>query len=211
MSLSPGIIVAIIGLAAVAALATKGHAKQIKASVTPLSGWMFGPRPRGVNYTKGMPERPTMQGAGWTFTFPGPGGEVDAVVNYSPGSLVGAKSLIARYAVTGSEFMASEESNVPGRVGICLQRRGDDWSGTGKYQQYRLYGQDRPLLVAGEGQFEASAFTDVQGKVVAQAVVDAVLADLDNYAIVFGGTFASHGVHAAESSSFTLLALDVVR
>ena len=180
-----------------------------KASATASNagGWYIGPIANGRNYSENMPATPTLQGNGWYIDFPASGG-VDAVVNTSPPSLVGAKSLVVNYSVTGSGFLAAGESNVPGRVGICIQRRGDNWSGSGKYQQYRLYGQDRPLLVAGEGTFTASVWTDVKGQVVEQSVVDGVLADLDNYAIVFGGSFASHGVYSTEASRFYLLGVE---
>lgn len=170
---------------------------------TPQSGWYIGPVANGRNYSENMPATPTLQDGGWYIDFPTSGG-VDAVVNKSPQSLVGATAITIRYTVTGGGFLAAGESNVPGRVGICIQRRGDNWSGSGKYQQYRLYGQDRPLLVAGEGTFTASVWTDVKGQVADQSVVDGVLGDLDNYAIVFGGSFASHGVYATEPSRFTL-------
>lgn len=174
------------------------------------SGWYFGPIVHGKNYTEGMPARPTPQGAGWTFTFPA-NGQVDAVVNGNPPSMVGATAITLHYAVTGDGFLASEESGVPGRVGICIQRRGDDWSGSGKYQQYRLYGQDRPLLVAGEGQVIASTWTDVRGQVASPEAVDAVLSDLGSVQVVFGGSFASHGVYATQPSTFTMTSIEIVR
>lgn len=171
------------------------------------SSWTFGPVVRGENYTKGMPAGPTPLANGWTFNFPGPAGQVDAVVNHAPGPMTGARGLAMEYVVTGSGFVAADEVGVPGRVGLCLQRRGDDWSGKGVYQQYRLYGVNRPLLVAGKGSVVATQFTDVAGQPVSAAVLAAVLADLDNVAVVFGGSFASHGVYATQPSSFTLLEL----
>lgn len=115
----------------------------------PQSDWIIGPIVHGKNYSVGMPAAPTMEGAGWVINFPGSGGGIDAVINKSPPSLVGVKQLEMHYTVTGGGFYATEQVNIPGRVGICLQRRRDDWSGKGVYQQYRLYGQSRPLLAAG--------------------------------------------------------------
>lgn len=190
---------------------SSNHRPNIPTPVIGETGWIIGPIVRGQNYSVGMPATPTPQGEGWTMALPGPGGEVDSVANHSPPSLVGATALVMRYAVTGGGFFASGETNVPGRVGLCIQRRGDNWSGEGKYQQYRLYGQSRPLLVAGEDQsLTASVWTDVKGQVVSQAVVDGVFSDLDNYSVVFGGSFASHGVYTTEPSTFTLTALEVV-
>jgi hypothetical protein len=62
-------------------------------------------------------------------------------------------------------------------------------------------------LVAGEGSLVADVWTDVQGKIASAEAVSAVLADLDNVAVVFGGTFASHGVYATLTSRFTLIEL----
>lgn len=174
--------------------------------------WFFGPLVKGKNYSKGMPESPTPQGTGWTMSFPDVNGEVDAVVNFNPPSLVGAKGVTLHYSVTGSGFLASTENNVPGRVGIVLQRKGDNWSGSGQYQQYRLYGQSRPLLVAGDNQqVVATVWTDVMGQVASQTVVDTVFANLDNVAVCFGGSFASHGVFVTQPSTFTLKEFEVLR
>jgi hypothetical protein len=162
-----------------------------------------------------MPAYPTPEGAGWRINMPGPGGGVDAVIKHDPPSLVGATALTMNYTVTGGGFLATEQVNVPGRVGICLQRRGDDWSGKGAYQQYRLYGQSRPLLVAGDGVLTvpllAGTMTDVYGQPASQATIDAVIANLDNVAVVFGGSFASHGVYATQPSEFHMVTLDPVR
>lgn len=172
------------------------------------SAWAFGPIINGENFTKGMPARPTTQGTTWYFDFKNKPSEVDAVVNKTPPNLVGATKIVLRYSVTGGGFLASGENNVPGRVGISVQRKGDNWSGTGKYQQYRLYGQPRPLLAAGSGTIEASTWTDVQGKVASPAVVATVFANADNISIVFGGSFASHGVYATQPSRFTFVGLE---
>lgn len=202
------IIILVVGIAVIAFLLSKKKSAHKTTPPKTTTGWYFGPIIGGKNYSAGMPASPTMQGSGWFFDFK-PGVEVDAVVNGKPPYLVGAKSLTMRYAVEGSGFQAAGENNVSGRVGLMLQRKGDDWSGKGKYQQYRLYGQSRPLLAAGEGQVTATTFTDVQGQVVSQAVVDAVLADLDCYAVVFGGSFASHGVLASPPARFTFRGLDI--
>lgn len=175
------------------------------------TSWFFGPIIDGENYTKGMPARPTAAGQGFTFDFKNAPSEVDAVIKKNPPSLVGMKGLKLNYTVTGSGFMAAGETNVPGRVGISLQRKGDNWSGSGQYQQYRLYSQSRPLLVAGSGQVVATTWIDVKGKVVSPAVVSTVVANLDNYSVVFGGSFASHGVYATQPASFTMVNIEVMR
>jgi hypothetical protein len=197
-------VLGIIGFLAVAKSKHKGGQVSGSSATPPHAGWYIGPIVRGTDYSQGMPKHPTMQGAGWIIDLPLSGG-VDAVINPDPPSYVGARAITARYRVTGGDFLATDENNEPGRVGICIQRRGDDWSGKGKYQQYRLYGTDRPLLVAGEGQLSEASWTDVEGQPVSQDVVDAVLADLAAIMVCFGGSSASHGVYATQPSTFTLI------
>jgi hypothetical protein len=206
--------IAIIVVCLVLLACSGGGNHKTNPSVPPqqTSAWRIGPIANGKNYSEGMPAYPTIEGAGWGFAFPSPGGGVDAVENLSPESLVGVKAITVKYSVTGSGFYATGETNVPGRVGFCIQRRGDNWSGAGKYQQYRLYGTVRPLLVPGAGQqFTVTSWTDVKGQPVDQVVIDSVLNDLGSYMIVFGGSFASHGVYATQPSTFHFLGEEFVR
>lgn len=201
---------ALILMAALVGCSSGGgsHHSSPKPSPAPqTSGWSFGPVVNGKNFSEGVAAAPTLQGNGWTFAVPSTGG-VDAVIKKSPPLTVGAKSVTLHYSVTGGGFLATGENSVAGRVGFSIQRRGDNWSGSGAYQQYRLFGKSRPLLKAGQAtltiQLTAGNLTDVGGKAASQAAIDAVLADLDNYSVVFGGTFASHGVYATQPSTFTL-------
>jgi len=172
-------------------------------------GWIICPVVNGKNYSEGMPARPVLQGAGWYFDFPQSGG-VDYVQNKNPPSLVGAKQIALRYAVTGAGFTAADE-NAPGRVGLHLQRKGDDWSGQGKFQQYRWYSHQRPVLVAGEFvltvPLELSAWGDVYGKNDDADAFAAALKETACIAVVFGGEAAGHGVYATQPSRFALLEL----
>ncbi len=203
------IILAILVAIVVAVFLVKGSKAGKPKTTGPTSGWLIGPNIDNENRSVNMPARPTLQGAGWFIELVTPASNVHAVLNYQPPPLVGATAVHMRYAVTGGGFVSSDGGDA--RVSLCIQRKGDDWTGEGKYQQYRLYSQSRPLLGAGDGHLVASVWTDVKGKVVSQAVVDAVLADLSNLAVTFGGDFAAHGVFATEPSRFTLLAIDVAR
>jgi hypothetical protein len=194
--LSGGLIAALVGGAVLGALLLKGKGKPTKAAKP--SGWRIGPTVNGRNLSVGMPASPTMQGTGWYFDFP-PNGSVHAVQGFGvpvPTSL--------RYTVTGSGFTPTEYPDRPALVGLCLQRRGDDWSGKGKYQGYRWYHSLGPLR-AGEFSvavpLDPSAWADVQGQ---QGPGFAeTLADLDNVALVFGHASGfAHGVSG--SGRFTL-------
>lgn len=178
------------------------HSHPIPVPQPAISAWTIGPVIDGVNYSKGMPAHPTMQGVNWYFDFPQSGH-----VDYVSGRPAVGPVVTMRFSVSGSGFKpANDTSNVPAKVGLCLQRKGDNWSGAGVYQQYRLFSKARVTLKAGEGQqLVASEWTDVQGKPVGPEVVLVVLSNLDNVAVVFGGQFAGHGVYSTEKSRFTML------
>lgn len=179
------------------------------------SGWIIGPIIKGKNSSVGMPTRPTLEGSGWNIALPGPGGHVHYVQNFNPPSLVGAKSIVMVYTVTGGGFMPQGGGATPAKVGLQFQRNGDDWSGKGSKQYYRWYSKSRPNLKAGEFTLtvplEMQAWHDVYGKSDYLGGFDAAVQDLDNIAVVFGGQFAGHGVYATEPSRFTLVSLTVER
>ena len=212
------VLLAIVFIAALARLVlSESKRKKDADRVKNTTGWVIGPVVRGVNHSVGMPERPTMQGAGWYFDFPAAGGKVDYVQWFDPPTLVGAKRIIVRYAVTGGGFTPFEYPDRPATVGVQFQRNGDNWSGGGKYQSYRWF--SRQLLALQDGEFtlnvplEMAAWGDVFGKSDNQAAFDAALKDMSNLAIVFGHASggAGHGVFATEPSKFTLLGIEVLR
>lgn len=208
------ITLALLARAVLSALEKKKSAAKMRS----MTGWFIGPEIKGRNYSVGMPERPTTQGEGWSIDFPTSAqSHVDYVQWFSAPSLVGAKQLVIRYAVTGGDFKPFEYPDRQATVGVQFQRKGDDWSGNGKYQSYRWYSRKLPALKAGEFTLSVplvmSAWNDVYGKSDNQAAFDAALADMSNFAIVFGHATggAGHGVFATKPSRFTLISLDVVR
>lgn len=211
----PTVLICIGGAAAFAFLLfnKKGKKKATKPS-TNATGWMFGPFPNGVNYSRGMPERPTLQGSGWVMNFPDASGEVDAVVNFSPPSLVGAKQVVMRFAITGAGFTVSEKPEKTPYVSFMLQRKGDDW--TTNKPSYRWYSNQMIALKAGEFTLtvplDTSGMHNMQGQHSDDAGLADALRELDNIAVCFGhDSGQSHGVYATEPSRLTLLSLDVVR
>jgi hypothetical protein len=176
-------------------------------------GWVIGPTIHGENHSVKMPARPTMQGKGWTFDFPGPDGKVDYVQNFDPPNLVGATAIVLRCRVTGGGFVAAGSSN-PATVTVCIQRRGDDWSAKGKFESYRYYADLRTPLAAGEYvltfPLEVSRWGSVMHEPDNAANFAACLRELDCLAVVFGAKGgAGHGVYATQPSQFTLLGLEV--
>jgi hypothetical protein len=175
--------------------------------------WVIGPVVKGKNYSIGMPPHPTMQGAGWFFDFPKPGGKVDYVQNFDPPPLVGARKITLRYAVTGGGFTPDDQDG-RARVGLQFQRKGDDWTAKGAMQSYRWYSLERPALSPGEFTLtvalEPGSWGNVHGSSTDAAGFAAALRELDNIAVVFGSDGAAgHGVYATKASRFTLVELTV--
>ena len=174
------------------------------------TGWVIGPIIRGTNHSIGMPASPTPLGVGWFIDFPGPGGKVDYVQNFSPPALQAGKTLKIDFTVSGAGFTPYEFPDRQAMVSIQFQRRGDNWSGTGAMQSYRWYSRQMVLLAPGEFTLTVplvlESWGDVQGKSDNPDAFAAAMLDLDNIAIVFGhSSGAGHGVYASEPSRFTLL------
>lgn len=179
-------------------------------------GWYIGPVIDGKNSSVGMPSKPTLLGEGWYIDFPvGPKTGVDYVQNYSPPSLVGAKEIVMHYTVSGTGFMPSDDaSNVSARVGLLIQRKGDDWSSS--KQTYRWFSKSRPTLKEGEFTLrvplEVASWHDVYGKSSSQIGFDNTIKDLSNISVVFGGQFAGHGVYTTTPPArFTMQSMEIVR
>jgi hypothetical protein len=180
------------------------------------SAWSIGPIIRGQNYSVGMPASPTPIGAGWLIQFPmGANTHVDYVQWHRVPSLVGVKQVVMRYEVTGSGFVA-HGATTPATVGLCFQRRGDDWSGVGAMQSYRWYSRQLPELKAGSYvltvPLDLQNLGDVYGKSDNAAALAATLADLDNLAVVFGNTSgAGHGVYTTAPATFKMAPLEFIQ
>lgn len=208
-------ILIILGVIIVAGFLLKSKSGSKKSnSATNTTGWIIGPIINRLSRSAGMPARPTTQGQGWYFDFPNKGGHVNYVQWFDAPSLVGAKSITMRFAVSGSGFKALNDGSAP-QVGLHFQRKGDDWSAKGEMQSYRWYSRNRPTLKAGEFTlivpFVPEAWGDVYGQSSNVAGFVEAMRDLDNIAVVFGATAAGHGVYATEPSRFTLLGLEIVR
>lgn len=207
------ITVLLIIAAAVTFFLTRSKSKSRPPAVpsTP-AGWVIGPIIRGTNHSIGMPASPTPLGVGWFIDFPGPGGKVDYVQNFSPPALQAGKTLKIDFTVSGAGFVPFEFPDRQAMVSVQFQRRGDNWSGTGAMQSYRWYSRQMVLLAPGEFTLTVplvlESWGDVQGKSDNPDAFAAAMLDLDNIAIVFGhSSGAGHGVYATEPSRFTLLGM----
>ena len=179
--------------------------------------WQIGPIIRGKNYSPGMPSQPTVEGSGWSFTFPAQDG-VHYVTTPLSGSLVDRREVKVRFSIVGRGRLVPTQGDPPARIRLFLQRRGDNWSGAGEYEFYRWWSVSNVVLVAGEHQLAAPLVPDqwfsVFGKPGdhpgAAGQFGAAIANLHAVGQTFGGMFAGHGVYAIESSSrFTLKSFDI--
>lgn len=209
-----GVIVVLAGLLLAR---KKGGVRAVVDAVTPKSGWHIGPVVRGVNLSRGMPEKPypDPQG-GWSINFPDSSGEVHAVVNHSPPSLVGAREVRLHYSVVGGGFTPSEFTTRDALVTFGIQRKGDNWSGTGKYASYRWYSKQVVRLEPGINTLSvplnAAAMSNVNGQSSDVSGLASTISDLDNLSVLFGHSSGrGHGVYATEPSSFTLHGVEVMR
>jgi hypothetical protein len=181
------------------------------------SGWIIGPIVHGKNYSENMPFRPTATPTGWAFTLL-PGQQVDAV-DRDTGPLSGEVymrfRLINDQGATLRPFEKptdGSDSDWPALVSLYFQRKGDDWTGEGKYEMYRWY--CRPVLLLNEGQgelrvpFKPGNWFAVMGT-AADAQPEAfatALREVSRIGLTFGGPAGrSHGVITDKPVTFELL------
>ena len=105
-------------------------------------GWLIGPFVRGRNMSKGLPWRPDKTAQGWKIE----GGEPHYVTRDCDGL---SGSIRLRYRASG---WVAVEGGAPG-VSLHFQRKGDDWSASGRYSMYRWYSREMFPL---EGEHEVT-------------------------------------------------------
>lgn len=179
-----------------------GGGKQV-----PETPWFF-------QYSPGMPNYPSANGAGFTFNFPGP--PASNHVNYLVQPVAGvAGRVVAEGNVTASadaafryDTNANNTCDYPANVRLYFQRRDDDMSGVGPMQFYRWW-HVAPLTLA-PGPFSITARLDpdqwssVYGVRGDAAVADFEAAKANAYVAGFtfgGGCFAGHGVYVSPGTA----------
>ncbi|HEY0597656.1 hypothetical protein [Sphingopyxis sp.] len=209
-------------LAAVAALASLSVTADL-AAADQASGWEIGPIIRGKNLSPGMPARPMPTRGGWYFDFPvgsAAAGHVHYVTGRT-GALAGTSRIVMRYRIDaepGTRFVAQENPRAPATVSIYLQRRGDNWTGRGRYQYYRWYAPVPTVRELAPGEHEISVRLDdpywisVAGRnaIKTPGAMEDAIGDLDRIGLVFGTTaHRGHGVFATRPARFTLLSFEI--
>jgi hypothetical protein len=141
----PTMILRAAALAAFAFLAACGVESEATAQPADISdpeAWTIGPFVRGRNYSKGLPLHPTpRRGGGWHVDIPAAPGSLHAVT-FRHGPLAGKRRIVMRYRVEsapGTRILASSDGRSGSMITLYFQRRGDNWSGRGRYETYRWY------------------------------------------------------------------------
>lgn len=195
----------------------KGRKKGKFQSTAPKTAWVIGPVFSGQSLSKGMPSSPTEHGSGFYFDFPVGSGSVNYVqkVKDLPRLSMG-QTLKIRFKIEGQgQFVAQDANASPiASLGFILQRKGDNLSGVGMYENYRWFSQAEFILK--EGEFELSAIIDEHsfGGVMGgkdPAVLLDVLRNLGSLGLCFGSAGGrGHGVFVSAPIRFTLLSLEAI-
>jgi len=191
------------------------------AAMPPAEAWEIGPLVRGRNYSVGMPAQPSpARGGGLSMDFPLAGeGQVDALTT-AIAPLANARQITIRYridAAPGTRFVPDEQPDQPATVSLYFQRRGDSWSGRGRYESHRWYSPDHAVVPLADGEYTITVrldevWSNVQGRPSNQVpgAYQAALDDTARFGIAFGTAGRrSHGVYATGPARFTLLAFDI--
>lgn len=171
------------------------------------NAWVIGPIIRGRNYSQGMPLHPTPRRDGsFHIDLPRPPGSVH-YVTFPHGSLARKSRIVMRYRIEadpGVRIAPPSAPRGPGMITLYFQRRGDTWSGRGRFETYRWYATfaTQMPLRPGEHQMVAplsgnwTAVERSSSRTEPAAFRDAV-ADADQVGFVLGGGDGyGHGVFA---------------
>jgi hypothetical protein len=206
----PAMILRTAILAAFAILAACGDAAQVSAqpvaSPSDPAAWTIGPFVRGRNYSKGVPLHPTpRRGGGWQVDLPGAPGSIHGVT-FRHGPLSGKRRIVMRYrieAARGAQLLAASDGRSGGIITLFFQRRGDNWSGRGRFETYRWYATfatqsptpgNHVMIASLDGPWTA---IETSKATTSPAAFRAALAEADQVGFVLGGGDGfGHGIFA---------------
>jgi hypothetical protein len=206
------------------ALAPPATAAKPATGVDPMqaSAWEIGPITPTANYSVNMPLTPAPHPDGWFFDFPQPDKEAGHVhyLTFRHGSLTGKSRIVMRYRIEADPGVQFYPTNFPGSsstLTLYFQRRGDDWSGRGKYEGYRWWATFRSVSIT-PGEHELSVGLDETWTAVgtstaannSKAFRDAIR-DAERVGFTFGGGDGyGHGVYATGPARFVLTRFEIV-
>ncbi len=121
-------------------------------------------------------------------------------------------------AERGTRFVAREHPNETAAITLFFQRRGDNWSARGRYEDYRWYAPISTMVPLRPGEHQITLRLDdplwgsVMGASAAQrpGAFAATLAQTERVGFVLGSISGrGHGVFATAPARFTLLDFEV--
>ena len=177
------------------------------AAPPPASAWTIGPIIRGKNYSHFMPVSPTAGPRGaFHIDLPRAPGSAH-YVTFPHGSLEGKSRIVLRYRIEAAPGVRIAPRNHPAEMRALItpyfQRRGDNWSGRGRFETYRWFATFASRTLA-PGTFEIVAPLDARWTAIerseafgARAAFREAVADADEVGFVLGGGDGyGHGVYA---------------
>jgi hypothetical protein len=195
----------------------------LHAATPAAEAWEIGPIIRSKNYSVGMPLIPTASGRGWHFDFPYPSVDAGHVhyLTFNHGPLTGKRKIVMRYRIDaprGVRFVPREHPDLPATLSFFFQRRGDSWSGKGRYEAYRWYSPEHSLVSLRPGEHELvvdlqDSWISVWGHAAPTnpyAFRDAI-DGAERVGFVLGSRQGrGHGVYATGPARFTVLSFEVI-
>ena len=187
------------------------------------AAWEIGPIDRHGNTSVGMPAQPTQGRRGWFFDFPNATVEAGHVhyVTFAPGSLAGKRRIVMRYrieAARGVRFVPRQQPQEPATISLYFQRRGDNWSGRGRYGGYRWYAPVESIRRIALGEHEMvvdldGGWTSVMGIPASQdpRAFREAMADAGRVGFVLGSRdLRGHGVFATGPARLTVTGFHII-
>lgn len=183
------------------------------ATSNPAAAWEIGPIIDGKNYSEGVPLHPAVVADGFAIPIPQLPGSVH-YVTAQLGPLDGKRLIRLRYRIDADPSVELHAKSILGStpaIAVYFQRRGDDWSGLGKYETYRWYAAFVAHEPIRDGQQEIvapldGAWSAVMGSTAKDHPADfeAAKANANRVGFVMGGgTGYGHGVYATGRATIT--------
>ena len=214
-----------LGLAIGIVATASAEAAKPTAVANPMdaSAWEIGPITPTRNYSVNMPLTPSAHPDGWSFDFPQPDSTAGHVhyLTFKHGSLSGKSRIVLRYRIEaepGVQFYPTKYPGWQSMLTMYFQRRGDDWSGRGKYEGYRWWATFRSHAPLTAGEHELSVGLDENWTAVGsssatnnrKAFRDAIR-EAERVGFTFGGGDGyGHGVYATGPARFVVTSFEVV-
>lgn len=200
-------------------------APAVGREVVHVSAWEIGPVTFKRNYSVNMPLHPSPHPRGGIyFDIPYPTAAAGHVhyVTFRHGSLAGKSRIVLRYSLEtapGVQLVPTKEQpGSPPILSIYFQRRGDNWSGRGHYEEYRWYSTFRNHTPIRAGEYELTvglnenwtAVNTSSARSNPEAFRDAIQ-NADRVGFVFGGGDGyGHGVYATGPARFVVTSFKVL-